>query len=150
VESKLTAKIINKTAEVKREVWDCLLDGGSPFMRWDWLDSLEQTGCVSEKSGWIPHHIIIEKKGKPIAACPMYLKWHSMGEFVYDHEWAWFASKAGIKYYPKMLVGVRFPPSMSISASRMRWNLSGRSGLCRGSAFSSTGRTTVTSPLMTI
>ncbi len=110
MESKLTAKIINKTAEVKREVWDRLLDGGSPFMRWDWLDSLEQTGCVSEKTGWIPHHIIIEKKGKPIAACPMYLKWHSMGEFVYDHEWAWFASKAGIKYYPKMLVGVPFTP----------------------------------------
>jgi predicted N-acyltransferase len=110
VESKLTVKIINKTAEVKREIWDRLLDGGSPFMRWDWLDSLEQTGCVSEKTGWIPHHIIIEKKGKPIAACPMYLKWHSMGEFVYDHEWAWFASKAGIKYYPKMLVGVPFTP----------------------------------------
>jgi predicted N-acyltransferase len=33
-----------------------------------------------------------------------------MGEFVYDHEWAWFASKAGIKYYPKMLVGVPFTP----------------------------------------
>lgn len=110
VESKLTVKIINKTSEVRREVWDRLLNGGSPFMKWDWLDSLEQTGCVNEKTGWLPHHIIIEKNGKPIAACPMYLKWHSMGEFVYDHEWAWFASKSGIKYYPKMLVGIPFTP----------------------------------------
>jgi predicted N-acyltransferase len=110
VETKLTVRIINKVREIRGEAWDRLLNGQSPFMRWDWLDSLEQTGCVSEKTGWLPHHIIIEKKGKPIAACPMYLKWHSMGEFVYDHEWAWFASKAGIKYYPKMLVGVPFTP----------------------------------------
>jgi predicted N-acyltransferase len=110
VETKLTVRIINKVSEIRGEAWDRLLNGQSPFMRWDWLDSLEQTGCVSEKTGWLPHHIIIEKKGKPIAACPMYLKWHSMGEFVYDHEWAWFASKAGIKYYPKMLVGVPFTP----------------------------------------
>ncbi|MFQ5851539.1 MAG: GNAT family N-acetyltransferase [Candidatus Binatia bacterium] len=110
VQTKVTIRIINKMSEVRRESWDRLLNEGSPFMKWDWLDTLEQTGCVNEKTGWLPHHIVIEEKGRPIAACPMYLKWHSMGEFVYDHEWALFASKAGIKYYPKMLVGVPFTP----------------------------------------
>ena len=45
-----------------------------------------------------------------LAACPMYLKLHSMGEFIFDYEWAEAAHHAGIQYYPKMLVGVPFTP----------------------------------------
>ncbi len=110
METKLTVKVLKKVSEVQREAWDRLLKGGSPFMRWDWLDALEQTGCVNGRTGWLPQHIVIEKKGKPVAACPMYLKGDSMGEFVFDHEWAYFASKSGIQYYPKLLVGVPFTP----------------------------------------
>jgi predicted N-acyltransferase len=40
----------------------------------------------------------------------MYLKLHSMGEFVFDYEWADAAQRSGIQYYPKMLVGVPFTP----------------------------------------
>jgi predicted N-acyltransferase len=40
----------------------------------------------------------------------MYLKLHSMGEFVFDYEWAETAHHVGIHYYPKMLVGVPFTP----------------------------------------
>ncbi len=45
-----------------------------------------------------------------MAGCPMYLKLHSMGEFVFDWEWAEVAHRLGINYYPKMLVGVPFTP----------------------------------------
>ncbi len=45
-----------------------------------------------------------------VAACPMYLKLHSMGEFVFDWEWADAAQRVGIAYYPKILVGVPFTP----------------------------------------
>jgi len=110
METKVAIRVLKKISEVKREAWDGLLDGGSPFLKWDWLESLERTGCVGAKTGWLPQHIVLEKKGQPIAACPMYLKGHSMGEFVFDHEWAWFAERAGIRYYPKMLVGVPFTP----------------------------------------
>ena len=49
--------------------------------------------------------------GKPlIAACPLYLKSHSMGEFVFDHGWADAAERAGIRYFPKLLAGVPFTP----------------------------------------
>ena len=77
-------KVIRKISEVSRDQWDSLANGTTPFARWDWLDSLEQTGCVSEESGWLPHHIIAEQAGKVVAACPMYLKLHSMGEFIFD------------------------------------------------------------------
>ena len=102
--------VVRKIAEVAREDWDGLAGGLSPFLKWDWLDSLEQAGCVNEKTGWLPHHIVVEKAGQLIGACPMYLKLHSMGEFVFDYEWAEAAQHAGIQYYPKMLVGVPFTP----------------------------------------
>ena len=44
------------------------------------------------------------------AACPVYLKSHSMGEFVFDHGWSDAAERAGIRYFPKLLVGVPFTP----------------------------------------
>ena len=106
----VTLRVVQRIAEVAREDWDGLAAGSSPFLKWDWLDSLEQSGCVNDKTGWLPHHIVVEKDGALIGACPMYLKTHSMGEFVFDYEWAEAAHHAGIQYYPKMLVGVPFTP----------------------------------------
>ncbi|MGE5218495.1 MAG: GNAT family N-acetyltransferase [Chloroflexota bacterium] len=106
----VTIRILRKIAEVGRNQWDALAAGATPFSKWDWLDSLEQSGCVNEETGWLPHHVIAERAGKLIAACPMYLKLHSMGEFVFDYEWAEAAHRAGIQYYPKMLVGIPFTP----------------------------------------
>lgn len=106
----LTVKVVRKISEVPQEDWDRLAGRTSPFVRWDWLDALEQTGCVRERTGWSPHHVVIESAGKLVGACPMYLKPHSMGEFVFDYEWAEVARELGINYYPKLLVGVPFTP----------------------------------------
>lgn len=106
----LAIRIVRKIAEVPRERWDHLARDCSPFLRWDWLDCFEQTGCVTEETGWLPHHLVVERSDTLVAACPMYLKLHSMGEFVFDWEWADAAQRAGIQYYPKMLVGVPFTP----------------------------------------
>jgi uncharacterized protein len=108
----VTIGIVRQMAEVSAQEWDHLADGTSPFMKWDWLDVLERTGCVDEQTGWLPHHLVVKRGGKTIAACPMYLKLHSMGEFVFDYEWADAAQRLGIRYYPKMLVGVPFTPVM--------------------------------------
>lgn len=103
-------KIVRKMSELSRHQWDSLAGGTTPFAKWDWLDSLEQSGCVSEESGWLPHHVVAEQAGNLVAACPMYLKLHSMGEFVFDYEWAEAAHRVGVQYYPKMLVGIPFTP----------------------------------------
>jgi uncharacterized protein len=108
--AELSVRIVRKIRDVPRDDWDALARESSPFLKWDWLDSLEQTGCVNEKTGWLPHHLIVEQSGRMIAACPLYLKVHSMGEFVFDYEWAEAAHHVGIQYYPKMLVGVPFTP----------------------------------------
>jgi uncharacterized protein len=107
---EISIRIVRRISELSRARWDSLADGTTPFARWDWLDSLEQSGCVSEESGWLPHHLVAERANVLLAACPMYLKLHSMGEFVFDYEWAEAAHRAGIQYYPKMLVGIPFTP----------------------------------------
>jgi len=108
--NQVNIRIVRKIAELARDQWDSLAHGATPFIRWDWLDTLEQSGCVNEQTGWLPHHVVAEKAGTLVAACPMYLKLHSLGEFVFDYEWADAAHRAGIQYYPKMLVGIPFTP----------------------------------------
>lgn len=103
-------RVVRRIADVARDRWDGLVGNSSPFLKWDWLDCLEQSGCVNEESGWLPHHIVVERGADLVAACPLYLKLHSMGEFVFDYEWAEAAHHAGIQYYPKLLVGVPFTP----------------------------------------
>jgi len=83
-----------------------------PFLRRSWLEALEQSGAASERSGWGPHHLVIEREGKPIAFMPAYLKMHSMGEFVFDHAIAEFSeSRLGLPYYPKLVIAVPFTPA---------------------------------------
>ncbi len=55
----------------------------------------------------------VQAQGQPgrlVAAAPLYLKGNSEGEFVFDWGWADAAERAGIAYYPKLLVGVPFTP----------------------------------------
>ncbi len=98
-------------AKLPREEWDALVGDGSPFLEWDWLASLEDAGCVGPGTGWIPRPLVArDDDGRLVAACPLYVKENSEGEFVFDWGWADAAYRAGIEYYPKLLVGVPFTP----------------------------------------
>jgi predicted N-acyltransferase len=108
----LEIALVRRLADIGRAEWDALVGpDGSPFLEWDWLDALEQSGCVSARTGWAPHHLTVRERGQLVAAAPMYLKSHSQGEFVFDHAWAEAAERAGLRYYPKLLVGVPFTPA---------------------------------------
>jgi predicted N-acyltransferase len=107
-------RIVNDISTLERAQWDALVGAESPFLEHDWLASLEEAGCVRPERGWAPHHIAVEEDGRLIAACPLYLKGHSEGEFVFDYEWAHAAMSAGIEYYPKLLVAVPFTPANGI------------------------------------
>jgi predicted N-acyltransferase len=92
--------------------WDAL-DGASsaPFLSHAWLDTLETTGCVGGDTGWHPHHLSFWEGPRLVAAAPAYLKENSEGEFVFDWGWAGAAQRAGIAYYPKLIVAVPFTPA---------------------------------------
>jgi len=97
-------------SELPRAEWDALVAGGSPFLEWDWLASLEQSGAVGDGTGWTPRPMVARRDGRLVAACPVYVKGNSEGEFVFDFAWADAALRSGIRYYPKLLVGVPFTP----------------------------------------
>jgi predicted N-acyltransferase len=103
-------ELLDGVADVPRAEWNALVAGESPFLEWEWLASLEQSGCVGEKVGWHPRPLVLREQGRITAACPLYVKQHSEGEFVFDWGWADAAQRAGIDYYPKLLVGVPFTP----------------------------------------
>jgi predicted N-acyltransferase len=105
-----SVELLDGVAEVPAQAWNALVAGGSPFLEWEWLASLEHAGCVSSESGWQPRPLVVREDDEIVAACPLYIKGHSEGEFVFDWGWADAAERAGIRYYPKLLVGVPFTP----------------------------------------
>jgi len=110
---RLDVEIVEGMGKISREAWNStLLPDDSPFVEWDWLSAMEESGSATRKTGWAPYHLVVrdQKKNRLLAACPLYLKSHSMGEFVFDHGWADAAERAGIRYYPKLLVGAPFTP----------------------------------------
>lgn len=107
----LQVKVLQGMHDVAREQWDALVGEGSPFLEWDWLASMEESRCVAPRTGWQPQHLTVFDDGRLVAACPLYLKGNSMGEFVFDHSWADAAERAGISYFPKLLVAAPFTPA---------------------------------------
>lgn len=81
-----------------------------PFLEPDFLDLLECSGCVTTASGWQPHHLLLEHN-TDATLLPLYLKQHSMGEYVFDWAWADAYQRNGLPYYPKLLTAVPFTPS---------------------------------------
>lgn len=108
----ITVKILPAVSEIASE-FD-LLEGtdDAPMLRLAWLDALETTGCVGEKSGWHPHHFAFyDAKDTLIGFAPAYLKTNSEGEFVFDHAWANAARRFGVAYFPKLVVASPFTPA---------------------------------------
>jgi predicted N-acyltransferase len=108
----LEIRVHTSIRELDPASWDAL-DGArtAPFLAHAWLDTLEITGCVGAEAGWLPHHISFWEEGRLVAAAPAYLKENSEGEFVFDWAWAGAAERAGIPYYPKLVVAVPFTPA---------------------------------------
>ena len=112
----LQVELLEGVSALAPEAWNALVGEASPFLEWEWLASLEEAGCVGADSGWDPRPLVIRDGERLVAACPLYAKQHSEGEFVFDWGWADAAQRAGLDYYPKWLVGVPFTP---VSGARL-------------------------------
>ena len=83
----------------------------NPFISYDFLSALEESGCATRRTGWLGQHLRLESAdGKLLGAAPCYLKSHSQGEYVFDYGWADAFERAGGRYYPKLQVSVPFTP----------------------------------------
>jgi predicted N-acyltransferase len=106
------ARLLRSIDEVDAAEWNALAgSAGQPFLRHEFLLSLEQSGCTTPKTGWTPEHLIArDAGGRLVGAVPLYRKSHSRGEFVFDFSWANAYAQHGLKYYPKLLSAVPFTP----------------------------------------
>lgn len=114
-DTRLEIRLVKSLDEIEASDWNAVANPESesydPFLSWEFLQAMEESGVASPETGWAPHHIIVEKAGQGLCgAMPLYLKSHSQGEFVFDHSWADAYERAGGHYYPKLLSAVPFTP----------------------------------------
>ncbi len=109
--SNLSLEVAPSLEAVPAAAWNHLNATGNPFLRHEFLVALERHGCVGERYGWLPQHLLVrDRAGTLIGATPLYLKWNSYGELVFDWSWAEAYRRAGLAYYPKLVGAVPYSP----------------------------------------
>ncbi|NJL82726.1 MAG: hypothetical protein HC890_06800 [Chloroflexaceae bacterium] len=112
IKPQYTVAWLENMAEIPQTAWDDLAQPlKTPFLEWEWLNNLETSGSVRAQTGWQPCHLSLWRDRDLIGAAPLYLKGHSYGEFVFDHQWADVAHRLGLSYYPKLLGMTPFTPA---------------------------------------
>jgi hypothetical protein len=79
-------------------------------MRHEYRAALHDSGSATRETGWTPQFVTLWRDGELQAACPLYLKSHSYGEYVFDWAWANAYEQHKLRYYPKGLTAVPFTP----------------------------------------
>lgn len=107
IEFQLLGSINEVAAEDRDNLWQTRY----PFVQHRFLAALEDSGCTSDESGWLPQHLVGYADGKLAFAMPLYLKSHSWGEYVFDWSWAEAYHRNGLAYYPKLVNAIPFTPA---------------------------------------
>ena len=114
---QFTATIYPSAAAIPAETWNRLAPStngqvDNPFLDHAFFLALEEAGCATAKTGWQAQHILLtDQADTPVGLMPLFLKSHSMGEYVFDHGWANALERAGGHYYPKLQGSVPFTPA---------------------------------------
>jgi len=108
-------RVLDSISDVPPEAWDALHahepEEASPFVRHAFLEAMEGSGSAGPRSGWRARHLTLWRGGTLLAAAPAYLKDGSEGDFSRDWEWAGAAARAGVGYYPKLVLAVPATPA---------------------------------------
>jgi len=117
----LTVRVCRELSSVDAASWDALDHGGSPFLEFGFLRALEESGSIGRGSGWAPVWVLVEASDSAAAARPgpptlvgavaCFIKSHSYGEYIFDWSWASASTRAGIPYYPKLVVAAPMTPA---------------------------------------
>lgn len=118
---RLVTRVVSDLAGVDPAAWDALDHGPSPFTSYGFLRALERSGSVGPGTGWEPHYVLVEAKPEEgsakgaaprlVGAVAAYRKDHSYGEYIFDFGWARACMRAGLPYYPKLVVAAPVTPA---------------------------------------
>ncbi len=100
----MTVTFTQGMRSIPQAEWDGLASCyNNPFLSWSFLALLEDSLSICAETGWTPNHLLIRDSSRLLAAAPFYAKTHSMGEFVFDFEFARVAETIGAVWYPKLI-----------------------------------------------
>ena len=91
-ESAIIARVLATALDVDAAAWNTLLAQQShptPFMRHEYLAALETSDSATPRTGWAPRFMTLWEGDTLIAACPLYLKNHSYGEYMWLCSISW-------------------------------------------------------------
>jgi uncharacterized protein len=112
-------RVVADLGALGADTWDALVATDAarrgdptpnPFLRYDFLAALHETGCADAASGWQVDYVTLWRDDAIVAAAPLYRKDHSYGEYVFDWGWADAYRRHGVPYYPKLLSAIPFTP----------------------------------------
>lgn len=113
--AKLAVRVVRTVGDIDAVAWDALDHGPSPFLRHGFLRALEESGSIGgtgrRRSGWEPVYLLAERGGRLVGAIAAFVKDHSYGEYIFDWGWANAAQRAGIRYYPKLVIAAPATPA---------------------------------------
>jgi uncharacterized protein len=107
--AQLRIEVLDTLANVSPQAWNALVDG-HPFLRHEFLHALHETKAACIDTGWQPQFLAAWRGIELVGAMPLYLKYHSRGEYVFDWAWADAYERHGLSYYPKLLAAIPFSP----------------------------------------
>jgi predicted N-acyltransferase len=110
----ITLEAVSSIRQIAADDWNaCANPDGSvynPFLSYAFFAALEESGSATARTGWLARHLVARCEDHVLGIVPCYLKNHSQGEYVFDHNWAEAFMRAGGAYYPKLQVSVPFTP----------------------------------------
>ncbi|MBH1978703.1 MAG: N-acetyltransferase [Comamonadaceae bacterium] len=112
-ENAIITRMSTSPLDIAAADWNALLAlqaQPTPFMRHEYLAALHESGSATPRTGWTPRFLSLWQGDVLWAACPLYVKSHSYGEYVFDWAWANAYAEHGLPYYPKAVVAVPFTP----------------------------------------
>ena len=105
----LEPRVFASIHDVPRADWDRLAMG-APFVAWDWLAALEESGIATPGRDWRSSHLMLWRGDRPVAACPLYVRAGNEGEFVWDGPIERACSSFALPYGPRAVVTVPWTP----------------------------------------
>lgn len=110
-DSDIRIEIHDQIIDISADQWNRLVIDNQPFLRHEFLAALEIHQCVGDQFGWLPRHIAIYRHNHLVGAMPLYEKYNSYGEFVFDHAWADAYQRSGLSYFPKLVSSIPYTPA---------------------------------------
>ncbi len=110
MKNKINIKVVSSINKFKAKDWDNCNKNGNVFLSYNFLKLLEDSNSIGGNTGWQPIYFCLKVDDKITAVVPSFIKYHSQGEFVFDHSWAQAYQSLGLNYYPKLLIASPFSP----------------------------------------